>query len=153
MILAIDLDNTVVVQDGRAYEDVSTPLEFMPGALDALRALKRAGHVIVIYSARANRALRHHPSFDPLVRKGIRKVDWAEWGRSSEINTARYIQMVEFCRTELAGIVDAVDNGYQGKPSADLFIDDKALRFGYDAGWATIAQTYGEADGQEERQG
>lgn len=147
MVLAIDFDATVVVQEGRSYEDVTTPLQFMPYAKQALTALKQAGHVLLLYSARANRALLEDPEYDPLVRAGKRKVDAEAWRRSQKINLQRYKQMVEFVHRELPGIFDAVDDGRQGKPCVDLFIDDRAVKFGFGAtafSWPWIARMYGE---------
>jgi hypothetical protein len=150
LILAIDFDATVVVQDGRDYRDVETPLEFVSGVREALHALKRAGHILLLYSARANLALRKDPKLDPLVRAGARKVDPVWWAENRPVNEARYQHMVSFVETELLGVFDAVDDGHQGKPSADLFIDDKALRLGYgvdSVGWNTVARRYGEPEG------
>jgi hypothetical protein len=141
VILGIDFDGTVVVQDGRAYDDIKTPPRLLPGAREALKALKRAGHVLLLYSARANRALIEDPDLDPLVRAGVRRVDMVAWRRSRELNRARYGQMLAFIAAELPGIFDAVDDGHQGKPCVDLFIDDRALKF---QNWRGIAQVYGE---------
>lgn len=44
MKLAIDWDGTLVDAEG----------DWLPGALDALRWLKRAGHIVIIHSARAS---------------------------------------------------------------------------------------------------
>lgn len=139
MRIALDFDGTLVSMD-RPYDDVTTPLEFLPGALDALRALKAAGHVLLLYSARANRALLEDPELDPLVRAGARKVDLVEWARSRDVHQARYDQMLAFASAHLVGLIDAVDDGRQGKPSVGLFIDDRAVRF---TGWAELAFTYG----------
>ena len=145
MIFCIDFDNTVVVQEGRDYEDVDTPLEFMPNARAGLHSLKAAGHVLLLYSARANRALRIDPELDPLVRAGIKKVSVGWWESNKELNQARFEQMVEFVNHELSGIFDAIDDGVQGKPSADVYLDDKALRLGPGAQtWASVADMYGE---------
>ena len=146
-IIAIDFDKTVVVQDGRDYEDVTTPLQFLPGAHAGLLSLKAAGHVLLLYSARANRALRVDPNLDPLVRAGVKRVNLAWWTQSRTINEARYQQMVEFAAAELPGVFDAIDDGLQGKPSADLYLDDKALGLGqgaYAVDWAEVVQLYGD---------
>lgn len=152
MILGIDFDGTVVLQDGRPYDDLETPLAFMPGAREALESLKRAGHVLVLFSARANRALRMDPSFDPLVRAGVRKVNTKAWLESQQLNEARYQQMVAFAENELSGVFDAIDDGMQGKPSVDLFIDDKALIYGGSVGmgWHEIDELLGEPPFEEE---
>jgi hypothetical protein len=147
MVIAVDWDGTIVEQDGRTYADVTSPFKLMPGALDALRALKSAGHKLILWSGRANHALRFDPMLDPLVRAGVKKVDMARWETGSrDLNQARFDQMVSFAETELDGIFDAIDDGKVGKVSADLYIDDRALRFGVGlsgARWADIAKQYG----------
>jgi len=146
VILAIDFDGTLVSQF-RPYDDLTSPLQLNPGARGALVALKAAGHTIVVFSARASAWVRLDPRTDPLVRAGARKVDLADWYRKQPLHEARYQEMVKFCREELAGLVDAVDDGLQGKPQADVFIDDRALRydpggnFGYT--WDEIRSVYG----------
>ena len=152
MIIAVDFDNTVVVQDGRDYEDVTTPLEFMPWAKEALHALKAAGHVLLLYSCRANRALLEDPALDPLVRAGVKRINITWWQGNQPINQARYDQMVAFVAEELPGVFAAIDDGMQGKASADLYLDDKALQLGYGpygAGWADVMKMHGEAGGQD----
>jgi hypothetical protein len=54
--------------------------------------------------------------------------------------------MVDTVEYGLAGIFDAIDDGRQGKPMADLFIDDKGIKFGGPDGmdWPAIADLYGE---------
>lgn len=148
MIIAIDFDDTVVEQD-HPYEDLEAPLRLKPGAADGLRALKHAGHTLLLWSARANRALREDPEFNPLVRAGLTRIDRARWERMRPVNIARYNQMVAFVEVELPRIFDAVDDGVQGKPCVDLFIDDRAMRYGAGAlgmTWRQIAHTYGEPD-------
>lgn len=82
MRLAVDWDSTCVDGDG----------EWLPGALDGLRWLRRAKHKVVIHSARAN----------------------YDMGRS-EIES-------KLARHQLPFAV-------KPKPDADLYVDDKALRF------------------------
>jgi hypothetical protein len=147
MIFAIDFDGTVVQQEGRAYEDTDTPLEFMLGAKAALLSLQRAGHVLLLWSARSSPALWRDVNLDPLVRAGRRKVSPADWERSRPINQARLEQMLDFVERELPGVFDAIDDGTAGKPLVDCFIDDKCVRVGYGPGagtWDRIAYLYGE---------
>lgn len=147
MIIAVDFDDTIVSQAGRSYDDVTTPLQFMPGAREALTSLKRAGHVLLLYSGRSNRSGRIDPDLDPMVRAGLRRVDRGHWEENRKINEARYQQMVRFAYDELPGIFDVIDDGQQGKPYADLFIDDRALSFGrgpLSMRWDTIARVHGE---------
>ncbi len=147
MIIAVDFDETVVSQRGRAYEDISTPLQFVVGAKRALLSLKRAGHILILYSGRANRSLRLDPQLDPLVRAGRKLINMDRWIQNQPVNEARYQQMLNFVATELPDVFDAVDDGVQGKPGADLFIDDKALRLGHGAHaalWYNVGVMYGE---------
>lgn len=146
MIIALDFDGTIVREDDYA---ATKPLRFLPGAREALVDLKRAGHTLILWSARSNRALLYTPSWDPLVRAGIRKVNLARWRAERPVHQARYRQMLEFVEKELAGIIDGVDDGLQGKPTADLFIDNRALRYGFGAdalGWRAIATLYGQPE-------
>lgn len=141
MIIAVDFDGVIADMRGRAYDDTSVPLRLMPGAKNGLMSLKKAGHVLLLYSARANRAIREDPNLDPLVRSGFRR------RYNLELNRARYEQMLAFVGSELPGIFDAIDDGVQGKPVVDLFIDDRALRYGpgqLALGWRAISQIYGE---------
>ena len=146
MIVAVDLDSTLVDEWGRKFSDTTSPLKLMGGARKALQAMKAAGHVVLLYSARSNRALRVDPELDPLVRAGVVRLDRKEWEAEQPLHEARYQQMVQFAATQLKGLVDAVDDGAQGKPVADLFIDDRALRFGGGVdghSWFDIARQFG----------
>ena len=146
MIVAVDLDSTLVDEWGRKFSDTTSPLKLMGGARKALQAMKAAGHVVLLYSARANRALRVDPELDPLVRAGVVRLDRKAWEAEQPLHEARYQQMVQFAATQLKGLVDAVDDGAQGKPVADLFIDDRALRFGGGVAghsWFDIARQFG----------
>lgn len=145
MVIAVDFDGTIVSQN-RDYADVKTPLEFMPYAKEGLQALKRAGHTIIVYSARANRALLVDPELDPLVRAKKKIVNKERWEASRGLHWARYHQMVDFVKENLSEEVDAIDDGQQGKPQAAVFIDDRAIRFGATLGgqgWKSIASKYG----------
>jgi len=147
VIIAVDFDGTVVVQDGRAYDDIDSPLAFLPGAKEGLVALKAAGHTLLLWSARMSAALLIDPSLDPLVRANARRVNTDLWERSQPLNQARCQQMLDFVDRELPGVFAAIDDGAGGKPQVDLFIDDKALRPGYGPGamnWSRIAYLYGE---------
>lgn len=82
MRICVDWDSTCVDEDQ----------EWLPGALDGLRWLRRAKHKVTIYSARAN----------------------YDMGRA-EIETKLAKHLLPFRVTP--------------KPDADLYVDDKALRF------------------------
>lgn len=144
MIWGVDFDGTVVRQD-HAYDDLETPLTFMPGAELVLPALKAQGHVILLWSARASRALLFDPTLNPLVRAGAVPLDMDAWKRSQPIHLARHRQMLDFAATRCAGWFDAIDDGAGGKPLVDVFVDDRALRLGVGwsaVGWAAIAAVY-----------
>jgi len=145
MNIACDFDGTLVGQ-GHSYDDLDTPLQFLPGAKEAVRSLHRAGHILLLWSARASRALLEDPTLCPLVRAGVKTVDLKRWADSWPVNQARYHQMVDFVARELPGIFSAIDDGMAGKPSVDLFIDDKCLRLGDSGrgvGWSWIETVYG----------
>jgi hypothetical protein len=146
MLIAVDFDGVIVSAKGRSFSDTTTPLTFMPGARDGLYALKRAGHKLLLYSARSNRAMLYTPEWDPLVRAGVKRPNQPAWTAGREIHWARYRQMLAFCEQYLHGLFDAIDDGMQGKPMADLFIDDRSLSFGDGADriqWHEIALLYG----------
>lgn len=146
MIVCIDFDSCLVDGWGRRFDDVTSPFKLMGGARNALVAMKAAGHIVLVFSARANRALWDDPMLDPLVRVGAVKVDIGQWEKERPLHAARYLQMVQFCETSLKGLVDAVDDGRQGKPAADLYIDDRALRFGGGVdghSWFDVARQFG----------
>lgn len=144
MIIAIDFDRTLVA-DG-PY-DATTPLQLLPGAKEALRSLRAAGHLLVLWSARSSPALLVDPMLDPLVRAGARRVNLRAWELAKEVHRARFRQMVEFVEAELPGLFNAVDDGAAGKFEFDLVIDDKAIRFGdkrlSGMDWSDIATRYG----------
>lgn len=147
MLIAVDFDGTIVVQEGRRYDDVETPPTFMPGARAALQALKRARHTLVLWSARSRLTLRDPRHTDPLVVAGI-KTPRPREPHEYAVNEARFQQMVDFVARELPGVFDYVyQGGEPDKPGVDLFIDDKVLRLGSGLGgmaWHEIARTYGE---------
>lgn len=145
MRIAVDFDGTMVEQK-HAYDDLVTPLEFLPGAARAIAALRAADHLLLLWSARASRALLYDPMLDPLVRAGVVPLDMMQWRKSQGVNIARYRQMLEFVGASCAGWFDAIDDGAGGKPLVDLIIDDKALRLGGGMGglgWWNIAELYG----------
>jgi hypothetical protein len=146
----VDFDGTVVRQGDHAYDDLEAPLVFMAGAPQALASLRRAGHNLILWSARSSLWLLVDPRLDPLVRAGVRPANMKQWRKSLPVNRARYQQMLDFVARELPGIFDAIDDGRGGKPHCDAFLDDRAFRMGEDdmdgeRSWGDIAATYGEA--------
>lgn len=141
MIIGIDFDGTLV--QTRVYSDLNQPLSLVPGAHVALKSLLKADHVMILYSSRSNRALRVDWRLNPLW-KNLTVEQIQRWEASREFHEARYQQMVQFVTAELPGIFAAIDDGQQGKPLADLFIDDKSQRFGARGlQWEQIAATWG----------
>lgn len=149
MLIAVDFDGVIVSKE-RAFSDVTSPLQMQAYAKEGLESLKRAGHTLLLYSARANRALLFTPEHDPLVRAGVKRPNGEAWASSRALHWARYHQMLRFVETQLPGLFDAIDDGLQGKPLADLFVDDRASEFGVGAkGWLELAHIYGSPVGQE----
>jgi hypothetical protein len=146
MKIAVDFDGVVVLPV--VEYSATAPLALMPYARDGLLALKAAGHRLLLWSARASRALREDPSLDPFVRArgGLPSTAMNRWQEARALHQARYEQMIEFVARELPGVFEAIDEGYCGKPIVDLFIDDRCLRFGAAADawtWDEIAGVYG----------
>lgn len=143
MFIAMGFDGVVVREDDHDFDDVVTPLVFMPGAKAALNSLRRAGHILLLHSERANRSLREDPTLDPLVLSGVRRVDPVVWRHEQPIYQARYEQMRVFCQDHLRGVFHAVDDGEQGKPVVDLFIDRRVFGYRPTDGWLKLASLYG----------
>lgn len=141
MIFAVDFDGTIVRR--QAFDDPTWPT-LIPGAREALLALKRAGHILLLWSARNNRSLMYRPDFDALVRAGV--VGDASTDETRQLHADRWRQMVAFVEQELPGIFDAIDDGRTGKVEVDAYIDDRAIAFGGGNGatWADISRVYGE---------
>lgn len=149
MKLAIDFDGSIVKQDGRDYNDVTSPLEFIPGARDALHSLKRAGHVLMLVSGRANLSIREDWRLNPLWAHGLERFSLKRWEAQKPVNEERFQQMIDFIGAELPGLFDMIDDGRQGKVSADMYIDDKGLRIGLDPialDWGEVVQMLGEIE-------
>jgi len=146
MLIAIDFDGTIVKQGDTDYDDLATPLQLMPGALEGLKALKKAGHVLLLWSNRASLALRRDWRLNPLWRSGAVPVNLKRWESSLLVNEGRYLQMIAFVEKELPGIFDALEDGTGGKPIVDIFLDDKAYRtigvVGFD--WYSVIEAWGE---------
>lgn len=138
MRIAVDFDNTIVSQE-HDYNDLDTPLEFLPGAKEALESLKAAGHQLILWSGRSNLALRKDWRRNPLNRLTA-LFDEAKWEQQRQINAARYEQMLQFVEENLPDVFVYIDDGAQGKISADLYIDDRSTQ----PDWGMLQEAYGE---------
>ena len=109
MRICIDLDGVLchLRREGQTYRDVAP----MPGAVEKLRALRAAGHVVILHTARHMKTTGGNTGL-VVARIGAITLEWlAQHG-------------LEY------------DEIYFGKPWADVYIDDNALRF---ASWDEIA--------------
>ena len=102
MRICIDLDGVIcrLRNAGETYADV----EPVPGAAEALRRLRAEGHYIIIYSARHMKTCEGNVG-KVLARQGAITLEWL----------ARH--GIEY------------DEIHFGKPHADIYIDDNAVRF------------------------
>jgi capsule biosynthesis phosphatase len=108
-IICVDLDGVVAqLRDvGQTYADV----EPVPGAVDTLRGLRASGHRIILYSARHMKTCDGNVGL-VVARVGKVTLDWLERHRVP------------------------YDEIHFGKPWADVYIDDNAMRF---TSWNDIA--------------
>jgi capsule biosynthesis phosphatase len=100
--ICIDLDGVICAlrEPGQSYAE----LEPVPGAVDHVRSLRAAGHYVIIQTA------RHMKSCDGnigqvLAKQGLVTLQWLER------------HGVEY------------DEIHFGKPHADVYLDDNAVRF------------------------
>ena len=109
MRICIDLDGVVcrLREAGQTYAE----LEPVAGAVEKLRALKAAGHYIILSTARHMKTCEGNVGL-VVARQGAVTLDW--------LNR----HGVEY------------DEIHFGKPHAQIYIDDNALRF---ESWAEIA--------------
>lgn len=102
MRIAIDLDGTIcpVKQSDQGYSD----LKPLPGAAERIRNLRKAGHYVIILTARNMGTCQSNLG---KVMKNIGKLtlDWLEE------------HGIEY------------DEIYFGKPNAEIYLDDRAIRF------------------------
>ncbi len=108
MRIVVDLDGTIcpIKGTGESYAD----LPVLPGAAERIAALRRNGHYIIIQTAR-NMATRQANVGQVIKHVGKITLDWLER------------HGIEY------------DEIHFGKPNADIYIDDRALRF---TDWADI---------------
>lgn len=108
MRIAIDLDGTIcpIKQPGQSYADLVP----MPGAVRRIRELRVSGHYVIIQTAR-NMATCQSNLGKVMKNVGQITLEWLD----------RY--GVEY------------DEIYFGKPNAEIYLDDRAIRF---STWAEI---------------
>lgn len=109
MRICFDLDGVVceLKRPGESYADVKP----VAGAIEKMKALKAAGHTLIIFTARHMKTTGGDVG-KVLARQGAVTFDWL----------ARH------------GV--PYDEIFFGKPWADVYIDDNALRF---TSWEAIA--------------
>jgi capsule biosynthesis phosphatase len=102
MRICIDLDGVIcqLRREGQSYAE----LDPMPGAVEKLRALRSAGHTIIIHTA------RHMKTCDANVGRVMARVGQVtlEWLDRHQVE---------------------YDEIFFGKPWADVYLDDNAHRF------------------------
>jgi capsule biosynthesis phosphatase len=100
--ICIDLDGVLAgfKQEGQTYADVAP----IPGAVEKVRGLKAAGHKIIIYSARHMKTCQGNAGLVVARVGGVT----LEWLKRHDI---------------------PYDEIFFGKPWADVYIDDNAVRF------------------------
>lgn len=109
MRIALDLDGTIcpIKEPNQSYAE----LEPMPGAAKKIQSLREHGHYIIILTAR-NMATCEGNLGKVMKNVGKLTLDWLE----------RY--EIEY------------DEIYFGKPNAEIYIDDRAIRF---LNWSEIS--------------
>ena len=105
-VIAVDLDGTILEFDWKRWvkERMNYFGEPIPFAVDALQLLRRMGNIIVIHTSRINPAVHNEYTFE---------------------------QLCERVKSALAKHNIPYDHLWTGvgKPIADFYIDDKAVRF------------------------
>jgi capsule biosynthesis phosphatase len=109
--IVIDLDGTIcpIKTKDQSYAELA-PLS---GAVDRIRNLRSTGHCVIIVTAR-NMATCEGNLGKVMRNVGKITLDWLEQHN------------IEY------------DEIYFGKPNADVYIDDRAIRF---SGWPDITET------------
>lgn len=98
------------------------PTEFMPGFVDAMRRLHRAGWKLTIFSARLS-------PWDP----------WTSMRRPPEHTAAEYQYVRDMLDRHGLTFVDIWTK--EGKPGGDVYVDDKAERYGGTAkSWQRVTE-------------
>lgn len=109
MRICVDLDGVVCAlkTEGQTYSDVAP----IPGAIEKLCELKNSGHYIILHTARHMKTCNGNQSL-VMARVGKVTLDW------------------------LAKYEVPYDEIFFGKPWAEIYLDDNALRF---SDWGSIS--------------
>ncbi len=109
MRICIDIDGVIceLKRPGQEYGE----LQALPGAAEKIRALRRAGHTVILQTARHMKTCGGNVGL-VVARQGKTTLDW------------------------LAAHGIEYDEIHFGKPFADVYIDDNALRF---ESWSVIS--------------
>src|SRR5580704_11725181 len=109
MRICIDLDGVVcrLREPDQSYAELLP----VPGAVESLRAMRAAGHYLILYTARHMKTCGGNVG-QVVARQGATTLEWLKQ------------HGIEF------------DEIHFGKPHADVYIDDNAVRF---EGWDKIA--------------
>lgn len=113
LVLALDFDNSLV--------QPVAPLRWKAGAKEAIGAFKTAGQRLILFSCRNN----------PMDESPDEDLEAAEFYRTGAVpghlgaQWRRFAEMRAFLKAE--GVWDFFDEVWQspGKPTADVFVDDK----------------------------
>jgi hypothetical protein len=116
--IAVDFDGTLA--SGNNFPDIGEP---NPGARETLEYFKSLGYHILIWSCRT--CHWHYDTFggDPTqyTLERIPVLKMIEWLHAHKIP------------------YDAIDDGSKGKPTADVYIDDKAVQYiPEETGWEDV---------------
>ena len=145
MIISVEFDTAVAGK--HAYGASKVPIR--KAAIIGLRALKSAGHTLVLTSPRANKALRIDRNLDPLVRDGTIHIDKQTWSLHRAVHSRRYSAMLSAIKP-IEALFDAVDDGEQGPLVVDLAINGGTAVNGAHMSmsprkaWYELAITYGQ---------
>ena len=131
MQIAVDFDGTLTRGDM-----LGGPPVLREGAASGLRALAAAGHTLILHSVR----FTSDPFGDDPTGEKSRT-----WTREAEV----------FLRREKLWCLFAEVWTRPGKPYADVYLDDRAVRIGDgtagSTSWANVAEWYGIASGDPKR--
>ncbi len=126
-IIAIDFDGTMCDHQFPSIGPAK------PGLKDAIDRLRSLGFYILIWTCRTCHFNYNVFGGDPTIHTFERPAVKAmiEWLKENEIQ------------------YDEVDDGSRGKPLADFYVDDKAIRFDENTNWFSIANAIERAESQK----